>query len=89
MISLLAGALSSPKIETFGVATGSSAENDTLGRDADVHEMARAASDAITLAATGSSEEVDTPGRALKSEEGKCCKRAAKNKRRKLQFRQK
>ena len=36
--------------------------------------------------ATGSAEH-DTPGRALRA--GKCCKRASKNKRKKLQFRQK
>ena len=36
--------------------------------------------------ATGSAEH-DTPGRALQA--GKCCKRASKNKRKKLQLRQK
>ena len=37
--------------------------------------------------ATGSSAEDDTPGRALQT--GKCCKRAAKHKRKKVQFRMK
>ena len=48
--------LSSATAEKFGVATGSSAEN-------------------------------DTPGRALQT--GKCCKRAAKHKRKKLQYKMK
>ena len=37
--------------------------------------------------ATGSSVEIDAPGRALAA--GKCCKRAAKHKRKKLQLKMK